>query len=125
MMDPDREIIVFCLVCFVILGLFIAAICGAISIYKKRDQNANNAAYYNNSLVNDNYYGINSMADLPASYVDWQTPNMTVAPGGWPRYENQRANFMTDANVIYDTNNMENDCINAALLPHGNAFVYP
>ena len=125
-MDPDREIIVFSLVCFVILGLFITAVCGCITISRKRKEalciNPATCCDGSNNLVNAN---LQSIHNQPSSYMNWYTPNMAVAQNTWPKYEHNRSNYMTDANWIYNTNHMDNDCLNAALLPHGQSFVYP
>lgn len=138
-MDPDREIIVFCLVCAVVIGLIIMAICGAISI--SRQQRARREGLCINpsvccdgtqQLVNSNFQPFRLETQMqpganPAvgGATVWHTADMAVSPNGWPNYEQQRQRYMTDANWIYNTNSMENDCLNAALLPHGQSFIYP
>ena len=138
-MDPDREIIVFFLVWVIILGLVIMAIWGAISIGRKRASrreglciNPSMCCDGTNQLVNSSFQPFRVETQMqpganPAAggAVVWHTDNMAVSPNGWPKYENQRQRYMTDSNWIYEGNSMENDCLNAALLPHGQQFIYP
>lgn len=134
-MDPDREIIVFFTVCAVVIGLVIMFVWGAVSIGRKREGlSIRPSLYCDNSaqLVNSSFqpFRVETQMQPGASpavggAVVWHTDNMAVAPGGWPQYEQQRQRYMTDSNSAYDVYGMENDCLNAALLPHGTSFVYP
>lgn len=134
-MDPDREIIVFFTVCTVVLGLVIMFVWGSINISRKREGLCINPALCcndNKQLVNSSFQPFRLETQMqpganPAvgGALVWHTDNMNVAPGGWPQYEQQRQQYMTDSNWVYDTNAMENDCLNAALLPHGQSFIYP
>lgn len=136
-MDPDREIIVFCIVCVVVLGLIIMAVWGAISIGQKRNREGlciNPAVCCDGTqqLVNSTFQPFRMETQMqpgtnPAvgGAVVWHTDNMAVSPTGWPQYEQNRQQYMTNSNWIYDANGMENDCLNAALLPHGQSFIYP
>jgi len=125
-MDPDREIIVFCLVCIVILGLIISTVCACISISRKRNKalHTNQQIYNNRNTMLANYNN-KIMNNQPSSYMNWYTSDMAVSQNPWPKYEINRNNYMTDENMLYNNNHMDNDCLNAALLPHGQSFVYP